>query len=395
MLTIKAPYIQEDSIFATLYCDIIEDNELKSIWFQVDAKYKEYLVNDRIDAYVIALLNYAMRNGHDIQSEYPVTERLYYQLDTYLIDALFSTSNKLYRTKLLTPTTTQELTCAGAVGTGISCGIDSLHAVSLNSKTNNKSLNISHLCFNNVGSHGEGERANNLFEGRRKLAKSFCIEYGYEYVESNSNLMDVFIQNHYLTHTYSSSFAIFSLRKLYSYYYYASSDSIFNFSLIDNSMFAPGRYELLSFYSFSLDNFVIYTEGALKSRNDKLRAIINYAPSYKYLNVCTELVNNCSKCEKCIRTLVGLDSLGVLDRYAQVFDIEYYRSNRSWYLSQLFKYYSLGKTDYVDPYKILKNDISFLSKLRGYLSIMRYKITKKYRDTFLYNLCKKIYLKVR
>lgn len=44
-----------------------------------------------------------------------------------------------------------------------------------------------------------------------KIAK----ELGYEIIFGDSNAMDVVRQNHYLTHTYSSMFAVFCLQKLF------------------------------------------------------------------------------------------------------------------------------------------------------------------------------------
>ena len=54
----------------------------------------------------------------------------------------------------------------------------------------------------------------------------------------------------------------------------------------------------------------------------KLKIVADYAPSYKYLNVCLKDGNNCGRFEKCVRTMTGLDALGKLDYYREVFDVE-------------------------------------------------------------------------
>ncbi|MBQ7216006.1 MAG: hypothetical protein IJS39_08465, partial [Synergistaceae bacterium] len=45
----------------------------------------------------------------------------------------------------------------------------------------------------------------------------------------------------------------------------------------------------------------------------------------KYLNVCVPQAHNCSKCVKCLRTLIVIDSMGKLRDFSRVFDIETYR----------------------------------------------------------------------
>ena len=47
-----------------------------------------YLSVDRIDAYVMGLMLFALKNGYDFKSELPITESLYYNLNFYYIDAL-------------------------------------------------------------------------------------------------------------------------------------------------------------------------------------------------------------------------------------------------------------------------------------------------------------------
>ena len=88
MIRIEKPYIISKNDKTRCICDIFIDNKKHSIFFEVDKKYGKYLVDDRIDAYVIGLLNYAMREGQDIESDYPITEELLYNIRTTLIPSL-------------------------------------------------------------------------------------------------------------------------------------------------------------------------------------------------------------------------------------------------------------------------------------------------------------------
>ena len=184
MIKIGKPQVKSDATTATLFVDITIDDICKEVWFRVDKKFEDYLCYERGDAYVIAVLNYAMRNHHDIVSEAPLTEDLYYNIDKYLVDAIAQYNKDFYRPNITADVASEALPCAGAVGTGISCGVDSLHALACQTAMKFKRHNITHLTFNNVGSHGEGEYAEQLYQARLERPRAFAKEYGFEIVAS-------------------------------------------------------------------------------------------------------------------------------------------------------------------------------------------------------------------
>lgn len=392
MIKIGKPQVKSDASTATLFTNITIDGNCKEVWFRVDKKYEEYLCYERGDAFVIAVLNYAMRNHHDIVSEAPLTEDLYYNIDKYLVDAIAQYNADFYRPLITAEVASELLPCAGAVGTGISCGVDSLHALACQTAMKFKRHNITHLTFNNVGSHGQGEHAKNLYHARLERPRQFAEEYGFEFVASDSNLQNVVEQNHFKSHTYSSMFAVYCLQKLYSVYYYASAGYKYDeFTLIDFSAICCGSYEMLSLPLLSTHNLRIYSEGEGMSRMTKLKSIVKYIPSYKYLNVCLKEGNNCGKCEKCVRTLLGLDALGALDKYSQVFDIVYYRKHKKWYLQQMLIQMAHGKHDYFEMYPYFKNEITIGMRIkvlpRTFESSVRRIIP---RESWLFKLLKKL-----
>lgn len=392
MIRIGQPRVKESKDFAFLENDIEIDGVHSLLWFKVDIKYKDYLCFERGDAYLIASLNYAMRNHHDMEFDVPISARLLFNIQTYLIPALLENNSTFYSPKIIAKVEETNLPNAGKVGTGISCGVDSLHALATKSNTLAPSMNITHLTFNNVGSHGVGENARKLFAQRIVKPESFAKEYGYEFVMSDSNLMDVIEQNHFKTHTYSSMFPIFCLQKLYSIYYYASSGYRFNeFRLKDLPTSSCGSYELLSLDIFSTNTLKIYSEGMGKTRLDKLKDVINYKPSYKYLNVCLDEGDNCNVCEKCVRTLLELDILGSLDKYSNVFDVNYYRNNKNWYLKQLLYQKAFGKHDYFEIYQNIKKEIPYsviIQSLPKVAKIRLYNFIRK--KPILYSIMKRL-----
>lgn len=391
MLRIGKPRLEAGSAGKTrLVSDVSVDGEVRTVWAEVDDAYREYLCYERSDAFVIGLLHWAMRHGHDIVCEAPMGEYLYYQITTELVDAVSKGSPRMKAIRIESAVDTSELPCAGAVGTGISCGIDSLHVLACHTGTEMVHHNLTHLAFNNVGSHGEGERAKRLYAERRKIAESFCREYGFKLTEVNSNIMDAFEQNHFITHTFTSMFAVFVLQKLYSIYYYASGRTLASFSLSDTSRDCS-YYDLLLAESFSTDHLRIYSEGGTLSRLEKTRVVVEYAPSHKYLNVCTDTSTNCSRCEKCTRTLLALDMLGRLDDYRAVFDVDYYRAHKSDYLVTLVAKKWEHNVVYEELYPYFRGQLTFWIYIRAMCSHVAYCLRKNIPDGKLRGVLKRIY----
>lgn len=359
MIRIEKPFIEYDKENAVLNTFINIDNKREILWFKVNNKFGKYLCDERGDAYLVAVLHYAMTHGHDIELDVPVTEDLLYNVDTYLIDGLVTYNPSYHRPTIKAEVASAPLPNAGAVGTGISCGVDSLYALARESDSLFPNHKITHLAFNNVGSHGVGEKAHMLYNKRLQRPREFAEEYGYEFVASDSNLMDVIKQSHFYTHTYSSMFPVLCLQKLYSVYYYASGGYRYEeFTLEAKKGRCSGSYEILSLPAFSSHQLRIYSQGENMTRMQKLKRVVDYAPSYKYLNVCLHDGRNCGKCEKCVRTMMGLDVIGKLDLYKDVFDVEYYRKNKKWYLKQMLIQMANHKHDYFEMYPIFKKDMT-------------------------------------
>lgn len=365
MLTIKQPRIERSERNVRMITDIVENKCVKTVWIEVDKKYEPYLCTERADAFVIGLLHYAMSHNHDIICEVPMGEYLYYQITTYLIDTIAKGSPLMHNIRITADVDQSDLPCAGKVGTGISCGIDSLHVLAALSGSSLTHHKPTHLTFFNVGSHGEGERAKKLFAERKRRAECFCEDYGFELVEVNSNIMDVFPQVHVLTHTFTSMFAVFALQKLYSVYYYASGYPFSAFSLANTYSADCAYYDLLLTGALSTDHLRIYSEGGNLSRLEKTRKVVTYPPSYKYLNVCVSTEKNCGRCEKCTRTLLALDVLGALDKYRDVFDVDYYLSHKQSYFKTLCIQRSLHNENYMELYPYFKHQIHWQTKVRA------------------------------
>ena len=328
-IVIHKPYVKHGGDKVRLLCDVNSyDFSIRTIWFEVEEKYGQYLCWERSDAFLIGLLSIAMREGCDIVCEAPVTAQLLYQIRTYLIPSLVRHSKALSEPRIIADMEEALMQNAGGVGTGISCGVDSMHAVMNYANSEYPGLKLTHLVLNNVGAFYRGAE-DRQYEWQAKHAKDFCDEYGFELILTNSNFAEAFPQNHLLTNVYSSCFAVYAMQKLWNVYFYASVGTDFSsFSLEDNEHHDSAYYDLLSLDVFSNRSLKIYSEGGAVMRFDKMRRIVDYSPSYKYLHVCVRDEGpNCGTCSKCMRTLTALDALDRLNDYKESFDIEKYYAN--------------------------------------------------------------------
>ena len=340
MITIDKPYIEKMEEKTRCYCDIYFDNEKKNVWFEVDNKYGDYLVTERSDAYVIGLLNLAMRLGQDIKCLVPMSDELHYNITTKLIPSLAKYGRSLKRIKVeceLAPA----LCGKGYIGTGLSCGIDSFDAIKNHYGTEYSNLNLTHLCINNVGAFNECYKEygiDKVREIRYKEAATVANELNLPLISTDSNFYEAIPQNHYLSNTYSCCFAIYMLKKFWSKYYLASVGLDYSdFTIIDNDLEDSAHYDLLTLQCFSTSGIIIYSESGEKTRIEKTMNISDFAPANKHLHVCVNKPYNCNVCTKCRRTLVSLDAIGKLDNFQEVFDIRYYKENINDYYKWLVR----------------------------------------------------------
>ncbi len=303
MIFLHKPYIKQMNNKSRLIFEIDIDNENKTVFFEVEKKYEKYLCDDRVDAIVIGILSYAMRNNHDIKSDSFITDEIYYKLTEYLIPSLVNYSQNLKMIKIDISTKKVLKTLRGGVGAGCSCGVDSMYAIFHDKNKILADLKITHLCINNVGAFNECYKKRGIEkvrEERIKKAQSFAKELGIPLIISNSNFSKEIHQNHLLTHTYSSTFAILCMQKLWRVYFYGSSGYDFSkFSLENNDEVDCSHYELLSLDCFSTSSLKIYSDGGALTRIDKIRDIADNDFVKKYLHVCTVQENNCNVCDKC------------------------------------------------------------------------------------------------
>lgn len=383
MIKIGKPYVERKENKVKIINDILIDNQIKSIWFEVDEEYEKYLSCDRSDAYVIGLLHYALKNNHNIECELPVSEELLYNIRTILIPSLVKHSKNFFKIDIeAQPVSNYEK--GRCIGTGCSCGIDSMSAIFNHLNTKYTNMDLTHLCINNVGAFNDCYKdygKEKVKDERYEKTEQVASEIGLPLVKTDSNFGEVIPQIHLYTHTYSSMFAVYMLEKMWGVYYYASSGIDYSgFSLKNNDIQDCAHYELLSLQCFSQSNIRIYSEGGEKTRLDKTRDVVNFDIANKHLHVCLNKPYNCNVCSKCRRTLVTLDLLNKLDNFKDVFDIEYYQNNKKdyyrWLAHQHYKkdemnepvyQYFKKKSEYKNAVRFSKYKYMMIENLKSIL----------------------------
>ena len=366
MIVIKKIFITNEDNNSILNCEIEEQNTIKLVWFMVEKEYGQYLCYERSDAFVIGLLNYAMRTNQDIVCNVPMTDEIHYNITKVLIPTLFKYGyGKLHSINIIAEL--EPAIGGDEVGTGCSCGIDSFSSIYNHYKTNYSNLDITYLTLNNVGAFNECYKeygSDKVREERYAKVDKVAHELHLPIIKTNSNFADVFEQIHGQTHTYSSCFAIYCLQKLWCKYYYASSG--IDYSGFDLSDADPAHYELLSLQCFSTSKLRIFSEGGEKTRIDKTNDILNFLAANNHLHVCLSKPYNCGICTKCKRTLLSLDALNGLENFKAVFDINYYNTHKKKYYQYLIEEHVHHNLMNEPTYKILSKRKEFKKLTFGY-----------------------------
>lgn len=370
-------------------CSMIKsDKEDYKLWFEIENKYENYISDECEDAFLIAILPYAIKKELDIEIEGKISERLYYQITTYLIPMLCRAFNK----RIINVETDIDNNCyntQNAVGTGISCGVDSLYTIQKHYNRINKNYNVTHLTFFNAGSNGEygGEKARKFYQDRIRLSRKFAEENDLSFVMVDSNMNEFLMMNHKKTHTFRSLACALVLQKLFAKYYYSSGYEFDN-SKIDESDTA--HYDILIMQCLSTENITFYSTGLETNRIGKVKEIAKFKPSYKYLNVCLKEDYNCGECEKCKRTLLELDAIGKLESYKEVFDINKFEKNKKKNIIFLLRKRRMKDIPYIEIYNEYKKN---KTRIPIYLRIISLFPTKEYCKYIIFKIVPKEKLK--
>lgn len=307
------------------------------LWYRVEQRFADLLTTSS-DAALVALLIPAMAAGEDIQVDGEISERLYRSVAGPYQELLQAVIPSLHRVAVHPARFRPPGPRPPGVATGFSGGIDSFCVLADHYYADGPADHrVTHLLFNNVGSHGvDGQK---LFQERRARAASAAAEVGLPLVVVDSNV-DAFYGTplgFQQTHTPRNASVALLLQGGIGRFLYAST-----YAQMD--AFVGPTYDMS--YSDTVALPLLATEsletvstGGEHSRVEKTLRVSDLPSSYRALDVCArgDAAGNCSACAKCMRTLLTLEIAGVVERYASAFDLAVYRRERDRYCGTVLR----------------------------------------------------------
>ena len=310
------------------------------LWFDVPAEYGRYLCSERSNAFVVGLFWYALVSGSDIEFEAPMSKLLY---DGIVHELMPELEKKGFAPIALKgPVTSEQVWCEGAVVTGMSGGVDSFYTLkSYSSDDVPEEMRITHLSYYTCSFLYKPDDVGRSLEAVFKdeddttdiivqRIKTIAAQKGYPLIITNSNLDRDYYRGGYIYMAMYRFFACtLALEHLYSLY--ISSSSGHETGMIEASLFAPTQnYEELLCRSLRTETLG-YMSSDNERRTEKLRSIADDPVFGKHATVCFDTGwkgKNCGVCYGCLKTIIPLDMLGLLDGFEESFNIGEYRRDR-------------------------------------------------------------------
>lgn len=337
LLKIGVPKVEIQGKRALLIAPVNDCGVEKQLFYSVDKNYTEYLTYERSDAFVTALLYYAMVKNLDIEWETPCDEQLIYQLKAYFIPTYVSEFSFMHKINLIGKVTTEQVNLANGVATGLSNGVDSIYTIKKNMNDAVDTYKLTHVLFTDCFT------TDNSVEYQKDYLKNYlgilpdCAnELGLEFIfvqfhpDVNFSIGHIddkkcgVIQDVGLFTLKYCSMAM-ALKKLIKIYYFSGGVSPSDFSFRENDM---AYHDIFTLPLISTRNQWFYSTGTEVTRLQKVEYIAGWDYARKHLQVCAwDNDTNCGHCSKCLRTMSELDAIGKLDFFNQRFPILDFRKN--------------------------------------------------------------------
>lgn len=317
----------------------IEADDLPSeLWFSLPSEFDD-LISESYDAALLALLLPAMKRGQDIHVEGTISGKLWHNLMLSYQLIIYQMLPALQKVNISALTLGNEEHNRSGVLAGFSGGIDSysvLHDYHFEDIPSH--LKLTHLTFNNVGSHGKKDNEN-LFNIRFNRVQAIAKKLGLPLIKLNSNMSDFYGSGLRFnsTDTIRNTAVALLLQKGISSFMCASSYT-YDTLYVGKSKFMA-YHDALSLPLLSTESINTFAVGNEYTRVEKTLQLPKLDITHTSLDVCTSSKHlgppiNCSECRKCNITLVTLDIAGKLEEYASCFDLDTYKKGKQKYLRQ-------------------------------------------------------------
>lgn len=322
-IVLRRPTVESNDARTTYRVEIEGWKGCESLWFSVPAEVAS-LVNPRADAALVALLMPLMSLGQQVSVEGSVTDELLWNIRGDVQQILRRVRPELSPVEIVAADPQPATSPAAGVATGYSAGVDSFTTLARHFFGDDVpvDLRVTHLLYNNVGSHGPGETGRTRFANRLRLIRPKALSTGLPLIEVDSNLDDFYaatciafqpshtMRNAAVAHLLSGGIGRFLYASTFSYDHIATAPT-FDIAFAD-----PLLLPVLSTRAVTLQPV-----GTDIDREAKMALVARLPHAYDVLDVCVATTDgsNCSECRKCQRTMLFLELMGTAERFASVF----------------------------------------------------------------------------
>lgn len=333
-MELKDLRVETQDAFTYLKATAILKNQQQELFFAVENKDQSALDDLSYDAFLIGGLFTFMKEGGTLKIKGGISERLYFHLQHYFMKALIQGFPYLKMIEIQPDYfVTAENYQPKQNITGVSGGIDSFYTILR--KQNQEATKEFQL---NALVRFVPQRPDYFENGRsQENAEEISQHLGLPLIQLWTNLL-TFVEVPFVGFSsYYNIACIHSVKKTVNKYYLASGGVVEEFSLspTDSSAYDPLIIQHLA--SETLD---IFCDDFYTSRLEKTEFISQFLVAQQFLDVCLNEKRlerkNCSKCDKCIRTMWQLETLGALNNFSGVFDVPQFQKNKKAYLGYLW-----------------------------------------------------------
>ena len=321
----------------------------KTMWVAVEEKNEDMLADNVYDPFVLVPVILGMYYKQDVHIDGNISPRLYHNVQHYLMNIFDRFSDHTSPVKFTVNGFDTVEQTGSLIGTGISCGVDSLVTIYDNYiNETDPNFRINSLFFVNCGTHGdyEDEASHKKYWDRVALNKTGAEDLGLPMYLINSNY-------HAFTHKWGEQkigylaiySCVLSLQKYIKRYYTSSNlsyDEIAEFNRLSRDFDIAEYCESFMPHLISTECFELVIDGCQYTRAEKTERISDWEFAQKHLNVCVPAADkghNCSCCNKCMWTLIPLEAMGKLEKFKGVFNLDVYHKNAFWWKCSFLSHY--------------------------------------------------------
>lgn len=329
--------------------------------------YKDKFCTERADAFLVAILPHLMAHSKrekptQVYTELPISEKLYYNLTEIYLPALVNFTDIYNPIELHTEISDEEIENEGAVGTGISGGVDSFYTLV---------THVGHKCKDYALTHGVyiNFNAANNFKGdifTRNDPEIICKKYGIKYMYLESNFLSLYGKVTDVTNIFMVTSVALAMQKLFKVYLISGA---YDFSHFAWDAHNASNFDIVSVNCLGTENLDFVLTGCDRKRVDKVKRIADDPIVKKHLFICSTPVHdkNCSRCAKCTQTMLEYYVNGDREKAKYLFNWKYFDRNPAYYWGYIFR---KGKEEHYDWPELQKRarKNGFKVPVSGYVS---------------------------